>query len=147
MALGASEHCGIMNAFVALAKSARSARRDNILVAIVVRLLLMCFAWCVSECSKYYRWWINYWFGSYLYKWDLIYIFWILSFSKQQIRYKWYGIYSISTFSYQLYWIIWSLLERYFPLPTRKGVILYRNSFHLRGMTCMISSPLHMWQP
>lgn len=54
MALGASEHCGIMNAFVALTKRARSARRANILVAIVVRSLLVRFARCVSECSKYY---------------------------------------------------------------------------------------------
>jgi hypothetical protein len=34
-ALGASEHCGIMTAVVALFERARSARRTNILVAIV----------------------------------------------------------------------------------------------------------------
>ena len=55
MALGASEHCGIMNAVVALTERERSARRANILVAIVVRSLLVRFARCVSECSKYYR--------------------------------------------------------------------------------------------
>ena len=47
MALGASEHCGIMNAVVALTERERSARRANILVAIVVRKLLVHFPLCV----------------------------------------------------------------------------------------------------
>jgi hypothetical protein len=49
-----------MNAVVALTERERSARRANILVAIVVRKLLVHFPLCVFECSKYYGRWINY---------------------------------------------------------------------------------------
>jgi len=49
IALGASEHCGIMTAVAALIERARSARRANILVAIVARTLLVRFTWYVSD--------------------------------------------------------------------------------------------------
>jgi len=48
-ALGASEHCGIMTVVVVLIERARSARRANILVAIVARTLLVRFTWYVSD--------------------------------------------------------------------------------------------------
>ena len=46
------EHCGMMNAVAALTKRARSARRANILVAIVSKMLLVRFTWQVFYCSQ-----------------------------------------------------------------------------------------------